>query len=110
LPQAEAAGHIIAQQRVWSIRGIWDPSCAREHEYTERALGLAVRVDDLVRGTLGRFAIVPAQLDSNGRSVVVASPVELLAVSFFTVAPGAADIFCHKSERFFLAQPHSRVE
>jgi DNA-binding SARP family transcriptional activator/class 3 adenylate cyclase len=46
LRDAEAAGHVVAQQRVWTILGMWDPSSAKQHEYTERALELAVRADD----------------------------------------------------------------
>jgi DNA-binding SARP family transcriptional activator/predicted Zn-dependent protease len=46
IPEAEAAGNLIAQQRAWSILGIWGSTYAEQQEFTERAFQLAVRAGD----------------------------------------------------------------
>jgi tetratricopeptide (TPR) repeat protein len=46
IPEAEAAGNLIAQQRAWSILGMWGNTYAEQHAFTERAFALAVRAGD----------------------------------------------------------------
>jgi DNA-binding SARP family transcriptional activator/tetratricopeptide (TPR) repeat protein len=46
IPEAEAAGNLIAQQRAWSILGIWGSTYAEQHDFTQRAFDLAVRAGD----------------------------------------------------------------
>jgi tetratricopeptide (TPR) repeat protein len=52
IPEAEAAGNDLAQQRLWSILGIWGHTDAGLHTYagyqgsTERAFSFAVRAGD----------------------------------------------------------------
>ncbi|MFL5790903.1 MAG: BTAD domain-containing putative transcriptional regulator [Actinomycetota bacterium] len=46
IPVAEAAGNEIAQQRAWSILGIWGETYADQRGFTERAFSLADRAGD----------------------------------------------------------------
>jgi predicted ATPase/DNA-binding SARP family transcriptional activator len=46
IPEAEAAGNELAQQRAWSILGIWAPTYAEQTEFTQRAFALADRLGD----------------------------------------------------------------
>src|SRR3954470_1636313 len=46
IAEAEEAGDEIAQQRAWSILGMWAETYAEENGSTERALSLALRVGD----------------------------------------------------------------
>jgi DNA-binding SARP family transcriptional activator len=46
IPEAEAAGNTIAQQRALSILGIWANTYDEQHSYTERALSLALEAGD----------------------------------------------------------------
>jgi tetratricopeptide (TPR) repeat protein len=47
IPQAEATGDDLVQQRCWSILGMWAPSWAEQEEFTQRAMRFAERAGDM---------------------------------------------------------------